>query len=89
MNKYIEITASDWCLLTDKNGYYAIDYGYVIDYFKNNLRHHEYEAAVKYGDGMKNYYLNDNYYGSNRARNTKYIPSDEYWAKLVKLRAFI
>lgn len=89
MNKYIEITVSDWWLLKDKKGYYAVDCGDAIDYFKDNLRHNEYEAAIKYVDGKKNYYLNDNYYGSNRARNTKYIPSDEYWAKLVKLRAFI
>lgn len=89
MIEYQEIPYLDYIYLEDKTGaYMLIDDQYLI-YLINDEHHREDGAAIINMDSnSKQYWLNGRYYGNTNINSPNYIPSDEYWIRYQKLKAF-
>lgn len=74
-------------------GEYIVKYvDRAIFFHKNKMLHNKNGAAKIWNDGYKEYYLDNKCYGTSSRpsynKNIIHIPSDEYWVKWQKLRAF-
>jgi hypothetical protein len=83
-------------LWTEQSGFFDFKDYDMHFYNANGNFHNEFTAAKIFGVNInphKEYWLNGKYYGSNKDyaeyfQNCIVIPSDEYWIKYQKLKAF-